>query len=340
MTNHNKNIDWLLFQKRAAILRSIRSYFDSQGFLEVESPILTPYPTLDANILSMKSVLNLDHRHTLFLHTSPEHTMKKLLAAGAGNIYYLGKVFRDGELTDLHNPEFTMAEWYRTDATYEDIIQDTQNLIVHVAQDVFGSTSFDYDEQPIDLSPAWDRTTLTDLFLEKTGISLPDCYDLSDFKKTAADHGFRVQSDDDWESLFFRIYLEKVEPGLGIPKPLFITDYPARMGLMARRKANDLERVERVELYIGGLELANGYTELLDPDEQKERFLEQLMKKEDAGFQEYRIDEELLEALPAIPSPTAGIALGVDRLIMLLTNKSDIWDVILFPLHDIQKESG
>ena len=335
----DQEIDWAVFRLRSRIVQSIRSYFTSKGFLEVETPLLTPYPTLDSNIHSMKTKFHghPENPQTLFLHTSPEHSMKKLLAGGGDRIYFLGKVFRDGELTRLHNPEFTMVEWYRTEATYKDILEDTQDLICFVAREVFSSKQLLYQASKIDLTPPWKQITLSDLFEQEVGIDLEKSLILESLQEAAATHSIRFQVDDDWETLFFRIFLEKIEPNLGFPKPTFVLDYPLRMGLMAKKKDDNSEWVERIELYIAGLELANGYSELLDAEEQKKRFQDEQNKKMIENNNLYSIDMELISALESGIQPSAGIALGVDRLIMLFTDKTDIQDVLLFPHHQWKK---
>jgi lysyl-tRNA synthetase class 2 len=301
--------------------------------VEFDAPLLTPFSTLDANILSIAANVS-DGRgqsRRLFLHTSPEHAMKKLLAAGAKKIYYLGKVFRNGELTRLHNPEFMMAEWYRAGANYHDIQQDTENLIRYVVSALNLPDEIVYQNQKLDLSPDWSRIALRHLFGEKTGKNLAEVMDLSAMRNLAQSLSVSIDNQDDWESIFFKIYLERIEPGLGLPRPIFIQDYPANMGLMARRKSDDPDWVERTELYMGGLELANGYSELTDPAEQRARFIEDQARKRMAG-ENYPLDEELIDALESGLPPCAGIALGVDRLIMILMNKNNIEDVIPFPI--------
>lgn len=328
-------MDWNVFRLREKVCRSVRTFFQSRKFLEIESPLLTPFPTLDSNIHSLRTDFTdpLNRTHRMYLHTSPEYSMKKLLAAGSGNIFFLGKTFRDREMTNRHNPEFTLVEWYRIDADYRDIQQDTEDLIRFVADEVLSKESWTYGGKDIDLSTPWKRMTVQELFRDKAGIDLDCCRDAKSLCDSAKKSGMYCRPSDDWETLFFRIFLEAIEPGLGFPSPVFVTDYPVRLGLMARRKPDDPEWVERTELYLGGLELANGYTELTDPAEQKLRLAEELRKKADEGFADYRMDDELIRALELDLPPCAGIALGLDRLIMLLADKQDIREVLAFPAH-------
>jgi lysyl-tRNA synthetase class 2 len=327
-------MDWDLFRLRSGILDFIRQFFLQRDYLEIEAPLLTPYPTLDSHIDSIPVQVG-DGRHKyqrFFLHTSPEHSMKKLIAGGASRIFFMGKVFRDNELTNLHNPEFTMLEWYRSPADYCDIALETQDLICSIFKKFIPSSQCMYNGQELDLTPPWPRVRLKDLFMDKTGIPLENALTLETLQVFAKQMRYPCSDSDDWESLFFRIYLDKVEPGLGFPKPVFIMDYPHSLSLMARRKTGDPGWVERVELYIGGLEVANGYSELLDTTEQRSRFLRERALREKQG-KTLPLDNELLNALEVPLHPVAGIALGLDRLIMLLFNKKRIEDVILFPLH-------
>ncbi len=335
-SNHNNHTtNWDLFRTRAQILKNIRAFFDTEGFLEIEALILTPFPTLDNNIETLTTIIRQQHKQkTFYLHTSPENSMKKLLARGAENIFYLGKVFRDDEMTSTHNPEFTMLEWYRTDANYTDIQNDTERLIVRLFDEMKGMPQLEYDGKSVDISPPWDRVSLRTLFLERAGVDLEADDSLEALQTAASEHRLRFGREDDWETLFFRLYLDLVEPHLGHPKPVFVLDYPLRMGLMAKRKQNDSGWVERVELYIAGVELANGYSELTDAGEQEKRFDEQIDRRILSGGQRLTKDEELLSALRSGMPPSSGIALGVDRLIMLLTGKTQIQDVLLFPHTD------
>jgi len=335
-SSEKNSIDWSIFKARARIINSIRSFFKSNGFLEVDVPAATPYPSLDSNIYSMETSFHNDRGDSiiLYLHTSPEHSMKKLLALGAERIFFIGKVFRDRELTHLHNPEFTLLEWYRKDATYSDIMNDTVNMIRYVADDVFSTNEIIYQNRRIDLSSEWECRTISELFRKHVGIDLNKDLSIESLKKGAKAQKIRFDDKDEWETLFFRIFLEKIEPELRGCTPIFVKDYPVQLGLMAKRKQQNQNFVERLELYIGGVELANGYSELLDPDEQRERFLKEQKKKQEKEGRLYTIDDELVSALEKNIPPSAGMALGVDRLIMLFLDKNDIRDVILFPLHE------
>jgi len=326
---------WDIFHFRQKIIQSIRRYFNTNHFLEIDPPYLTPYPTLDANIQSIETIYTDQSKKSihLYLHTSPEHSMKKLLAAGAERIYFLGKVFRDGECTPLHNPEFTMCEWYRSDSDYTQLQMDVQQLITEIRVNLHLPTISEYLGHKIDFSLPWNCITLTELFKRETGHNLEEDTSPERLQSILNSAGIYFQRADSWETLFFRIFIELIEPKLGFPKPTFLVDYPRSLGMMAKEKNDNPKCVERVELYIAGLELANGYSELLDPREQKDRFLFEQRKKQIEMNKTYPMDTELISALEEEIPPSAGIALGVDRLVMLLTNTGDISDVLLFPFH-------
>jgi lysyl-tRNA synthetase class 2 len=326
---------WNVFFLRDQILQSIRSYFNSNHFLEVDPPYLTPYPTLDVNIQSMETIYIDESNKSimLFLHTSPEHSMKKLLAAGMDRIYFLGKVFRNRERTSMHNPEFTMCEWYRKNSTYLHLQYDAQELILRILEKLQYSHSCEYQGQKIDFSLPWNCITVKTLFKNETGLDIDKDASLGALQEVLVASGMHFQKTDDWDTLFFRIFIEQIEPKLGFPKPTFVMDYPLSLGLMAKTKEDDPNWVERVELYIAGLEIANGYSELLDPQELEKRFLADRKKKQRETNKTYPVDTELLSAMEAEIPPSAGMAMGIDRLIMLLTNTKDIQDVLFFPIH-------
>ena len=328
-------LNWKLFKLRADILAAVRTFFRERHFLEIEAPLMTPYPTLDSNIRSVPVSYDTGQKEALplYLHTSPEHAMKKLMAAGADRLAFIGKVFRDGEQTKMHNGEFTMVEWYRSRADYQDIIAETADLIRYIAKNIFNTTVLNYQGQTYDLSGKWTQSEVRQLFQTYADIDIAGPVEASKLKETAQQHAIPFMADDSWETLYFRLFLTLIEPRLGHTAPEFVIDYPTSMGLMARQKCNDAEWVERTELYIAGVELANGYSELTDPVEQLNRFkADAAIKKNECGL-EYPIDHELIEALYDGLPPCAGMALGLDRLIMLFLDKTDIQDVLLFPIH-------
>ena len=290
-----------LFELRSKTLFAIRDFFTRHGFVEVETPVRLKIPALELHIDAEPSG---DH----WLRTSPELHMKRLLGEGLPNIFQMGPCFRRGERGDRHHPEYTMLEWYRAQAGYAEIMADTKALIAHVAQSVLGSSSLAYQGRRIELLPRWERITVADAFTQWAGWNPVESFDADRFDLDL---------------------VEKVEPNLPADVPVILTDYPAEAAALARRKASQPRVAERWELYIGGLELANAYSELTDAREQRERFVACAEARRAAGKDVYPIDEDFLAALANLPA-AGGIALGVDRLVMLLADARTLDDVIAF----------
>lgn len=286
---------------RALVLAAIRSFFRSQDFLEVETPARTPSPAPEAHIDAIPS-------HNWCLITSPELHMKRLLAAGYERIYQIARCFRGGEHGRLHNPEFTMLEWYRAHAGYLDILDDMERLVAQVAIETGRGLIIEYAGQQLNLTPPWERLSVADAFERLAG--------------------WRPGPDPDPDR--FNIDLvEKVEPNIGRRRPTVLLDYPAAMASLARLKPGHPDVAERFEVYAGGLELANAFGELADATEQRRRFVEEAQRRQAAGRPVYPLPELFLAAMEHMP-PAAGIALGVDRLVMLLCNASSIDEVLAF----------
>lgn len=287
--------------KRAAILSAVRRFFEKKGFLEVETPlrIMAPAPELHLQCIPTGD---------RWLVSSPELQMKQLLASGYGPIFQISKAFRAGERGRLHNPEFTMLEWYRAEADYGALMDDAEGLIRAAALAVPGSLAIAYQDEPIDLGPTWERITVRDAFGRFAGWvpgASPD------------------------EDRFTADLVEKIEPRLGRGSPTFLLDYPASMASLARLKHDDPAVAERVELYIAGVEIANGMSELVDPVEQRQRFERDLEERRKRGLDVYPLDERFLAVLENM-QPSAGCALGLDRLVMILCDAPSIDRVIAF----------
>ncbi|MDT8396103.1 MAG: EF-P lysine aminoacylase EpmA [bacterium] len=317
-----------VLESRAAMERAVRDFFDSEGFLEVTTPAALPCPNLDPNIapvpVTIRDFSGDPSRH--WLHTSPELAMKKLVSRGAGSIYQIAQVFRDEEHTSLHRCEFSMLEWYRTEADYENAIRDTMLLTRAAAAAVTGSEEVVWGETMFDLAAEWEELTMAEAFRLYAGVDSIARDDLSD---ALADLGYRVAADDRLEDLFFALYLEVVEPNLGMERPTIIRDYPAFLGTMAMPREDNPDVLERFEIYIGGMELANGFTELSDQEELARRMEGVLRDLAEAGVEGLAIDEEFIEAMANLP-PCAGVSVGLDRLLMLLLDVVDIGQVV-FP---------
>lgn len=319
-------------QKRSELYKQIRVFFDEQKFTEVETPIMVEYPGMEPHLTPFETTLKIQNQppKTLFLNTSPELQMKKLLASDFGNIYTMTKVFRNGETGGpMHNPEFTMLEWYRTKADYFDIMEDCENLITHLAK-IFSKTS-KTSEKILKLQKPWPRISTNDLFIKHCGIDLTKYPDKNSFKKIADKKGLDTKACEDWDDIFFKIFLNNIEPKL--PKtPIFIYDYPSTQAALARKSEKNPFFAERFELYINAIELANAFSELIDADEQKQRLQEERELRGRLGKTVFDIDEEFIAALESISHPCAGIALGVDRLLMVLAELNSVEETLLFPI--------
>ncbi|MCI5060811.1 MAG: EF-P lysine aminoacylase EpmA [Alphaproteobacteria bacterium] len=316
---------------RMAMIKAIRAYFDAQNFYEVETPILQVCPVMDAHIHAFKTLQkgpDLKVKSTPYLHTSPEFAMKKLMVAGVEKLYQICHVFRNAENSKLHSAEFTMIEWYRTPGDYTDMMEDCVKLLRACAK-AADITTYRYKGHKCDPFREWERLSVVDAFDKYAGIDLSTYLDDSgQFRQAVKDLGLHTADDDAWDDLFFRVMDAKIEPHLGMGRPTILYDYPACMASLSRKKPDDPRFAERFELYVCGIELANGFSELTDAREQAKRFTEEMDYKEKLYGERYPIDEEFIEALEYGLPESGGIALGIDRLIMLATGAEDINDVL------------
>ncbi len=308
--------------------------------MEVEAGALQVTPGNETHLHAFATEL-LDTDGTarrLYLHTSPEFACKKLLAAGETRIFDFARVFRNRERSALHHPEFTLLEWYRAGAGYEDLMADCADIL-RLAAEAAGARRFVFRDRSADPLCEPERLSVTDAFGRYAGIdlaaSLPadaDAHpDRAALAAAAGAAGTRVAADDTWSDVFSRVLSERVEPKLGVGRATILYDYPASEAALARRKPADPRFAERFELYAAGVELANAFGELTDPDEQRRRFEADMDEKMRIYGERYPIDEDFLAALAHMP-PAAGIALGLDRLVMLATGARRIEDVIWTPL--------
>jgi lysyl-tRNA synthetase class 2 len=316
-------------------IKAIRSFFDNQEFYEVETPILQISPVMDAHIHAFKTEF-VDHamspQGAYYLHTSPEFAMKKLMVAGLDKIYQICHVFRNAERTARHSPEFTMIEWYRAPGDYTDIMNDCENLLRHVAQ-TLNITHYRHKNLACDPFKDWQRMTIAESFRNYAEIEIDDCLnDIETFRARIAEQGIRTADDDRWDDLFFRVMAEKIEPHLGMDVPTILYDYPASMASLSRKKPSDPRYAERFELYVCGIELANAFSELTNAAEQRARFIEEMALKNKLYSETYPIDEDFITALEHGLPESGGIALGLDRLIMLATGAAAIRDVLWSPV--------
>jgi lysyl-tRNA synthetase class 2 len=324
---------------RARILPAIRSFFAERDFVEVETPALQQSPGLEPHLMAFATTLDDPGAgpRPIFLHTSPEFAMKKLLVAGVPRLFQLAHCFRNGERGRVHHPEFTMLEWYRAGASYGDLMSDCEALL-RACLAAAGGAHFTWQGKSADPAQPWLYISVAEAFARFCRIDLlatapdPLAPSLALLAEAARPLGIVAHDGDAWEDLFFRIFLERIEPHLGIGAPAILYDYPISMAALARAKPGDARLAERFELYVGGLELANAFGELTDADAQRRRFRDDQAKKQARYGVSYPIDEDFLAALAQGMPESAGIALGVDRLVMLASGADRIEDVLWAPV--------
>jgi lysyl-tRNA synthetase class 2 len=288
--------------RRGVIFDRIRAFFREKGYLEVETPFRIPAPAPEANIDAIAA-------SGWFLQTSPELCMKRLLAAGYPSIFQICRCWREGERGVRHLSEFTMLEWYRSGADYRDLMRETEELVRAAAP----ADRISYRGSLIDLAAPWERISVAEAF---------ERYTATNAQAALADGSFD------------ELMVEQIEPRLGCGRPTFLHDYPASCGALARLKADDPSVAERFELYLGGLEIANAFSELVDPVEQRARFLAEATERASQGKTSYPMPEKFLAELEQMP-PSAGIALGLDRLVMVLLDAASIDEVVAFTTEEL-----
>jgi len=325
---------------RGRIVAALRGWFAAEGFTEVEAGALQVSPGNETHLHAFATdLIGTDGAASRrYLHTSPEFSMKKLLAAGEERIVDFARVFRNRERSALHHPEFTLLEWYRAHASYEHVMADCATVLAEAAR-AAGAKTLRFRGREADPFAAPERLTVADAFARHAGIeltaTLPDDAsaaarpDLLAAKARAA--GIRVSADDTWSDIFSKILVERIEPSLGLTRATILYDYPVGEAALARRKPADPRLAERFELYACGVELANAFGELTDPVEQRRRFEADMAEMQRIYGKRYPIDEDFLAALAAMP-PASGAALGLDRLVMLATGAERIEDVIWTPM--------
>jgi lysyl-tRNA synthetase, class II len=313
-----------LFLKRARTIAEVRRWFDSRGFVEVETPVLQPLygGALARPFTTHHNALDRD----LYLRIATELYLKRLIVGGVDKVYELGKDFRNEGISHKHNPEFTMLEWYEAYADYEDVASELESLVAAVATAVLGTTKIEREGETIDLAPPWRRVTLRDAIKEQTGIDVlehPSREELAKAMDTKPD------PEEGWGKLVDGLLSKQVEPTL--IQPTFVMDYPVELSPFAKRHRSEDGLVERWEAFVGGIEISNAFTELNDPDEQRRRFEQQAeeIARGDEETQPY--DELFIESLEQGMPPTGGAGLGIDRLVMILTGAKSLREVLLFP---------
>ena len=315
------------FITRSQIIRSIRNYLDHNGYLEVETPMMhaiaggaaaRPFVT-HHNTLDM----------TLYMRIAIELHLKRLIVGGLEKVYEIGRVFRNEGVSTRHNPEFTMIELYEAYADYQDIMELTENLVAHVAQEVLGTTTVQYGEYEIDLKPQWKRLHMVDAIKEYTGVDFWNVTSTEEAKQLAKENGIAYKETMEYGHIVNEFFEQKVEEKL--IQPTFIFGHPVEISPLAKKNPDDPRFTDRFELFIVAREHANAFTELNDPIDQRERFEAQLVEREQGNDEAHEMDEDFVEALEYGMPPTGGLGIGIDRLVMLLTNSASIRDVLLFP---------
>ena len=328
---HRDRRPFLLARNR--IVAALHAWFAREGFVETEAAILQVSPGNETHLHGFATeMIGPDGaRAVRYLHTSPEFALKKLLAAGEERIVDFARVFRNRERGPLHAPEFTMVEWYRAQAPYEAIMADSGALLAEAAR-AADTKTLTWRGATADPFAEPERLTVAEAFLIHAGIELVGCLDdRPALAATAASRGIRVASDDTWSDMFSRVLVERVEPKLGIGRATLLTEYPISEAALARAKPGDPRFAERFELYACGVELANGFAELTDAVEQRRRFTADMDEKERIHGERYPLDEDFLAALGEMPE-SSGVALGLDRLVMLATGATSIDQVQWTPV--------
>jgi lysyl-tRNA synthetase class 2 len=329
---------------RARLSGGVRRTLGEMGYEEVETPCLVPAPGMEPHLSPFEAPFVPEGggaARPLWLHTSPEYAMKRLLAEGFPRVFQLSRVFRNGEVSRTHNPEFTMLELYRAGTGYEGIMADLERLLDACARALSadGSTRVRRGGRVLDLAAPYERLTCAEAFRRHAGVDLGACLDggRGDGARLAAlarvaglDPG---PEGEPFEDVFFRVMLDAVEPRLGLERPTYLVDWPAPMAALSRVKGDDPRWAERFELYAGGLELANGFTELNDAAEQRARLVEEQQLRGRLGRPVLPLDEPFLEAVGRMPD-AGGVAVGFDRVLMLLVEADAIGDVLLFPAEE------
>jgi lysyl-tRNA synthetase class 2 len=318
---------------RGAIMAAARRFFASEGFTEVETAALQVSGGNETHLSAFSTELigQGGERSRLYLHTSPEFACKKLLAAGEERIFTLARVFRNRERSALHHPEFTMLEWYRAGEPTLRVYEDCAGLIAAAAK-AAGAADFSWRGRTCDPFAEPEILSVREAFARHASVDLEALLgDREGLAKAAARDGIRVADDDTWSDLFSKLLSEKIEGRLGSERPTILTDYPVSEAALARARDDDPRFADRFELYICGVEVANGFAELTDPQEQRRRFEAQMAEKERIYGERYPIDEDFLAALAHMP-PASGVALGFDRLVMLATGAERIEQVLWTPV--------
>ncbi|MCY8122755.1 lysine--tRNA ligase [Bacillus spizizenii] len=315
------------FIARSKIIQAMRRYLDDHGYLEVETPTMHSIPggASARPFITHHNALDIP----LYMRIAIELHLKRLIVGGLEKVYEIGRVFRNEGVSTRHNPEFTMIELYEAYADYKDIMSLTENLVAHIAQEVLGTTTIQYGEEQIDLKPEWKRIHMVDAVKEATGVDFWEEVTVEQAREYAKEHGVEIKGSMTVGHIINEFFEQKIEETL--IQPTFIYGHPVEISPLAKKNPEDPRFTDRFELFIVGREHANAFTELNDPIDQRERFEAQLKEREAGNDEAHLMDEDFVEALEYGMPPTGGLGIGIDRLVMLLTNAPSIRDVLLFP---------
>lgn len=315
------------FILRSQIIKAIREFLDNRGFLEVDTPLLNTIPGGAAArpFITHHNTLDID----LYLRIAPELYLKRLIVGGLEKVYEMGRMFRNEGMSIKHNPEFTMMEVYEAYTDYKGMMELAENLVSTVAQQVLGTTRVTYQGQEIDLTPPWNRLTMTEAVKQYTGIDFDQVANDEEARSIAKDKHIEIKASTTKGEILNLMFEEFVEENL--VQPTFIYDYPVEVSPLTKRKPDRPELTERFEIFVTSREMGNAYSELNDPIDQRQRFMDQVAKREQGDEEANMMDEDFLTSLEYGMPPTGGLGIGIDRLIMLLTDSYSIRDILLFP---------
>jgi lysyl-tRNA synthetase class 2 len=315
------------FITRSKIIQAMRRYLDDQGYLEVETPTMHSIPggASARPFITHHNALDMQ----LYMRIAIELHLKRLIVGGLEKVYEIGRVFRNEGVSTRHNPEFTMIELYEAYADYQDIMTLTENLVAHIAKEVLGTTTVQYGEYEVNLEPKWTRLHMVDAIKEYTGADFWNEMSIEEARNLAKEHNVEINENMQYGHIVNEFFEQKVEEKL--IQPTFIYGHPVEISPLAKKNDADSRFTDRFELFIVAREHANAFTELNDPIDQKERFESQLKEREQGNDEAHMMDEDFIEALEYGMPPTGGLGIGIDRLVMLLTNSPSIRDVLLFP---------
>jgi lysyl-tRNA synthetase class 2 len=316
----------------------MRAYFKGEGFMEVETPKLLPQPSTEPFLEVFETTLKFAEgdSYRAFLPSSPEFSIKKLLAAGIGSCFEICKSFRNGEgRSSRHNPEFTILEWYRVQADYNDTMRDVERLFLAINKALGRGTELPYQGKIYSLKTPWERISVAEAFQKYAGIDTNTMLSEAKLLEAGKRKGYTIEQNTTWEEIYNQIMFNEIEPKLGLYTPTFLYDYPVSQAALSKKKVDDPRFAERFEIFLAGYELGNCFTELTDWKEQEQRCLDDLAVRKKLGKTEYGMDTDFIEALKLGMPECSGIAMGVDRIAALFADVPDIAQVLFFPVDDL-----